>query len=82
VVGQQNADIANSLQPRDVAMATIFWLLMGYIFGCIIASNTLFHSRGEFLGSSYSVKTGDSEVLRDVAMATTFGSKIAITRFE
>jgi len=82
VVGQQNADIADSLQPRDVAMATIFWLSMGYNFGCMIASNTLFHSRGEFLGSSHPVKTADSEVLSDVAMATNFGSKIAITGFE
>ena len=27
---------------RDVAMATNFWLSMGYNFGCIIASDTLF----------------------------------------
>jgi len=26
VVGQQNADIADTLNLRDVAMATIFWL--------------------------------------------------------
>jgi len=26
VVGQQNADIADTLQPRNVATATIFWL--------------------------------------------------------
>jgi len=26
VVGQQNADIADTLQLRDVAVATIFWL--------------------------------------------------------
>jgi len=25
VVGQQNADIADTLQLRDVAVATIFW---------------------------------------------------------
>jgi len=28
VVGRQNADIADTLQLRDVAMATIFWLSM------------------------------------------------------
>jgi len=28
VVGQQNADIADTLQLRDVDMATIFWLSM------------------------------------------------------
>jgi len=26
VVGQQNADIANTLQLRDIVMANIFWL--------------------------------------------------------
>jgi len=49
VVGRQNANIANTLQLRDVAMATTFWLLMGYNFGCMIASNTLFVSRRGFL---------------------------------
>ena len=34
VVGQQNADIADTLQLRDVAMATIFWLC---IYGCALA---------------------------------------------
>jgi len=34
VVGQQNADIADSLQLRDGAMATIFWLS---IYGCTLA---------------------------------------------
>ena len=29
VVGQQNAYIADTLQLRDIAMATIFWLSMG-----------------------------------------------------
>ena len=41
---------------KDVAMATSFWLSLGYNsgnFGCIIASNTLFDSRGAFSGSSY-----------------------------
>ena len=42
---------------RDVAMATIFWLSMGYNFRCMIASNILFDSRGGFLGSSYPMKT-------------------------
>jgi len=30
---------------------------MGYNFGCMIASDTLFDSRGGFLGSSYLIKT-------------------------
>ena len=41
----------------DVAMATNFWLSMGYNFGCMIASDTLFDSSGGFSGSSYPVKT-------------------------
>jgi len=32
VVGRQNADIADTLHLRDVAMATTFWLLMGSNF--------------------------------------------------
>ena len=42
---------------RDVAMATTFWLSMGYNFGCMIASDTLFDSRVGFSGSSYPMKT-------------------------
>ena len=57
MVGRQNADIADTLQLRDVAMATTFWLSMGYNFSCMIASNTLFDYRGGFSGSSYPMKT-------------------------
>jgi len=57
VVGRQNADIADTLQLRDVAMATIFWLSMGYNLGCMIGSDMLFDSRGGFLGSIYPMKT-------------------------
>jgi len=57
VVGRQNADIADTLQLRDVAMATTFWLLMGYNFSCMTASGTLFDSRGGFSGTSYPMKT-------------------------
>jgi len=57
VVGRQNADTDDTLHLRDVSVATIFWLLC-YNFVCmIIASNTLFDSRGEFSGSSYLMKT-------------------------
>jgi len=52
VVGQQNADIADTLHLRDVAMATHFCLLMGYNFGCIIASDTLFDYSGGFRGQA------------------------------
>jgi len=44
VVGRQNADIADTLHLRDVAMATTFCLSMGCNFGCMIASDTLFDS--------------------------------------
>ena len=33
---------------RDVAMATNFWLSMGYNYGCVIASDTLFDFRVGF----------------------------------
>jgi len=56
VVGHQNADIADTLHLRDFAMATTFCLSMGYNFDCVIASDTLFHSRGGFSGSSYLMK--------------------------
>ena len=69
---RQNADIADTLHLRDVAVATPFCLSMGYNFGCMIASDT-FDSRGGFSGLSYPMKTADFEVLRDVAMATIFG---------
>jgi len=48
---------------RDVAMATNFGtqfaiiVFVGYNFGCIIASDTLFDYRGGFSGSSYPMKT-------------------------
>ena len=44
----------------------------------MIASDTLFDSRGGFWGPSY---IADFEVLRDVAIATNFGTKIAIAGF-
>jgi len=57
---------------KDVAMATTFWLSIGNNFGCMIASDTLFDSRGRFSGSSYPMKTADFDILRDVAIATVF----------
>jgi len=46
VVDRQNADIADTLHLRDVAMATTFWLSVGYNFGCMIANDTLFDTIG------------------------------------
>jgi len=57
VVGRQNADIAVTLQLRDVAMAITIWLSMAYNFSYMIASDTLFDSRGGFSGTSYPMKT-------------------------
>ena len=57
MVVEQNADIADALQLKDVAMATILWLLMGYNYGCMIASDMLFDSRGGYSRSSYPMKT-------------------------
>jgi len=51
-------------------MATTFCLSMGYNFGCMIASDTLFDSRGGFLllGVKLSDEDiADFEVLRDAA---------------
>ena len=56
MVGRQNADIADTLQLRDVAMATTFWLSIGYNFSCMTASDTLFDSGGVFSWSSYPKK--------------------------
>jgi len=75
-VGQQNADIADTLHLRNVAMATTFWLSVGYNFCCMIPSDTMFDSKGGFSGSRYPI--AELECLRVVAMATNFGIKIAI----
>ena len=55
--GLSNADIADTLHIRDVAMATTFCLSMVYNFGCVKASDTLFDSRCGFLGPSYPMNT-------------------------
>jgi len=58
---------------RDVAMTTNFWLSMGYNFGCMIASDMLFDSRGWV----FRVKLSDEDIaeiecLRVFAMAIIF----------
>ena len=58
MVGRHNTDIADTLHLGDVAIvATTFRLSICYNFGCMIASDMLFDSRGEFSGSSYPMKT-------------------------
>jgi len=63
----------------DITMATNFGThfditgFVGYNFGCMIAIDTLFDSRGGFSGSSYPMKTlAEIECIRVVAIATTF----------
>jgi len=52
-------------------MATIFWLLMGYTFGCMIACDMLFGSWGWVFGIRLSDEDiAKIEVQRDIAMAT------------
>jgi len=58
-------------------MTTTFWLSMGYNFGYMTANDTQFDFRGGFSGSSYSMKTADLEVLRDVAIVTVFAFYIS-----
>jgi len=70
---QENTDTADTLQLRDVAKATIFWLSMGHNFGCMIASDTMFDSWGWVFGVKLSHEdTAKIEVLMDVAIATVF----------
>jgi len=56
---------------RDVAMATIFWLPMGYNFGCMIASDKLFDSRGGLFG----IKLSDENYRDRVSKARCYGNK-------
>jgi len=53
VVSRQNANIADTLQVMEVAMATTFWLSTRYNFGCVVASDTLFDASGGFSRSRY-----------------------------
>jgi len=62
-----------SLSGRPTKCST-FWLSMDYNFGCVIASDMLFDSRGWVFGVKLSDEDiADFEVLRVVAMATIFG---------
>ena len=54
---------------------------MGYNFGCMIASHTLFDYRRGFSESAIRKNIVEIQRLMVVAMATNFGTKIAITGF-
>jgi len=45
------------LAPKARCHGNHFLAFDGYNFSCMIASDTLFDSRGGFLGSSYPMKT-------------------------
>ena len=67
----------------DVAMATNFETqfaiagFVGYNFGSMIGSDTLFDSRSVFFGVKLSDEDMSEIELRVVAMATNFGTNIA-----
>ena len=44
-------------KKHRMTMAATFWLLTGYNFGCMIASDMPFDTRGGFSGPSYPMKT-------------------------
>jgi len=82
VVGRQNADIADTLPVREIAMATTFWLSVGYDFRRMIASDTLFDSRGWVFGDKLSnILKAEIKYLRDVSMKTNFGTTLAANGF-
>jgi len=81
LVGRHNAAIADSLQLRDVAMTTTFWLSMGYNFSCMIASDMLFDSRVWVFGDKLSDENiAEIESLGHVATATNFENILAANR--
>jgi len=57
------------------------WLLMGYNFGCMIASDRCLTARCVFGVKLSDEDIAEIECLRVVAMATNFRTKIAITGF-
>ena len=59
-------------------MATTFLLSLDYNFSCMIPNDTLFGSRGWVFGNKLSNEDiAEIEGLRDVVMATNFGTTLA-----
>ena len=59
-------------------MATNFWFSLGYNFDCIIASDTLFDSRGWVFEEKLSNEDiAEIQGLRDVAKASNCGTTLA-----
>jgi len=62
-------------------MATTFWLSMGYNFGCMIASDTLFDSRGGFPVSSLFAFISNRRTIRPLTMCKLSDENIADFEF-
>jgi len=67
VVNRQNADIADTLHLRDVAMTTTFWLSMGYNFPAALCTG------GGFSDSTFQKFTRKS-ILAGFSICTTEAS--------
>jgi len=59
-------------------MTTIWWLSIGYNFGCVIASGTPLMIFGVKLSDE---NIAEMEGLREVAMATDFGTALTVNGF-
>jgi len=84
VWARRNPDTADNLHLKDVTKPNCnhFWLSMGYNFGCVIASGTIFDSIEWFFGFTLSDEDiADFEVLGDVTMADNFRTQIAVSGF-
>ena len=66
------------LAPKGCCDGNHFWCLVGSNFGCVIASDTQFDSRVGFRVKLSDEDIAEIECQRVVAMATNFGTKIAI----
>jgi len=76
VVGRLNADTADTMQVRDVAMAIISWLSMGYNFSCVIARDMVFDSRGGF-SEKLSNEDSQDRVSKGRCMGNNFETTLA-----
>ena len=70
MVNRQNADIADTLKLRYIAMATAFSILSACNVGCVIASDVLFDSRVGFGIKLSNEHIAEIEALTEVAIAT------------
>ena len=66
---------------RDVAMATNFWLSMGYNFGCVIVATHCLIPGVGFWNQAIWWRHSRDRCITVTAMATNFGTEIAITAF-